>query len=98
MLDLIAQSMPRLLQGTWVTIWLTVLAVSIGLTMAVPLSLALVAKSRAVRWPVLAFTFYFRGTPLLVQIFLIYFGSGQFRGLLDDMGLWTFFRDASFCA
>lgn len=98
MIELIAQSMPRLLQGTWVTIWLTVLAVSIGLTMAVPLSLALVAKSRAVRWPVLAFTFYFRGTPLLVQIFLIYFGSGQFRGLLDDMGLWTFFRDASFCA
>ncbi len=98
MFDLISQSLPRLFDGTWVTIWLTALSVSMGLCMAVPLSLALVARSRLVRWPVAAFTFYFRGTPLLVQIFLIYFGSGQFRIPLDNAGLWIFFRDAYFCA
>jgi len=98
MFDLIAKSLPRLCDGTVVTIWLTVLSVSIGLCMAVPMSLALVAKNRMVRWPVTAFTFYFRGTPLLVQIFLIYFGSGQFRAVLDGAGLWLFFRDAYFCA
>ena len=98
MFDLIWNSLPRLLDGTVVTIWITALSVSIGLVMAVPLSLALVAKSRWLRWPVVAFTFYFRGTPLLVQIFLIYFGSGQFRHLLEGVGLWVFFRDSYFCA
>ena len=98
MFDLIVHSLPRLLDGTVVTIWLTALSVSIGLCMAVPLSLALVSRNAMVRRPVAAFTFYFRGTPLLVQIFLIYFGSGQFRVLLDGAGLWTFFRDAYFCA
>jgi ABC-type arginine/histidine transport system permease subunit len=48
--------------------------------------------------PVYAFTFYFRGTPLLVQIFLIYYGSGQFQEFLSDIGLWTYFRQAHFCA
>jgi octopine/nopaline transport system permease protein len=33
-----------------------------------------------------------------VQIFLIYYGSGQFRPFLQDLGLWVFFRDAWFCA
>ena len=44
------------------------------------------------------FNFYFRGTPLLVQIFLVYYGSGQFQEFLIRTGLWTFFREAWFCA
>jgi ABC-type arginine/histidine transport system permease subunit len=44
------------------------------------------------------FIFYFRGTPLLVQIFLVYYGSGQFQTLLSQTGLWFFFREAYFCA
>ena len=42
--------------------------------------------------------FYFRGTPLLVQIFLIYYGSGQFVPELRAVGLWQFFREPYFCA
>ena len=45
-----------------------------------------------------AYVFYFRGTPLLVQIFLIYYGSGQFRVFFESVGLWTFFREPYFCA
>ena len=48
--------------------------------------------------PVRAYVFYFRGTPLLVQIFLIYYGSGQFRAVFESVGLWTFFREPYFCA
>ena len=42
--------------------------------------------------------FFFRGTPLLVQIFLIYYGSGQFVSELRSLGLWQFFREPYFCA
>jgi octopine/nopaline transport system permease protein/arginine/ornithine transport system permease protein len=48
--------------------------------------------------PVYGYIFYFRGTPLLVQIFLIYYGSGQFRPVLDAWGLWPLFREPYFCA
>ena len=41
---------------------------------------------------------FFRGTPLLVQLFLVYYGSGQFRDELDSIGLWSLFREAYFCA
>ena len=42
--------------------------------------------------------FVFRGTPLLVQIFLIYYGLGQFRPALQEFGLWTFLREPYWCA
>lgn len=96
--EVIANSLPRFASGTMLTVELTVLSVCIGLVMAVPLSLVLTSRNKILKAPVQAFVFYFRGTPLLVQIFLIYFGSGQFRGFLTDIGLWVFFRDSMFCA
>jgi His/Glu/Gln/Arg/opine family amino acid ABC transporter permease subunit len=98
MIDLILESLPRLLSGTWVTMQITAISVVIGLFLAIPLALMRVAKSRLISWPAYAVNFYFRGTPLLVQIFLIYYGSGQFRSLLETLHLWTFFREAYFCA
>ncbi len=94
----IAESLPDLLRGALVTAELTVLSVSIGLCLAVPLALMRVSRNILVRSPVYAFIFYFRGTPLLVQIFLIYYGSGQFQDFLSQVGLWNFFREARFCA
>ena len=96
--DIIIESLPRLMQGTWVTVELTSISVIIGLCIAVPMSLMRVSRNPLTWMPVYAFTFYFRGTPLLVQIFLIYYGSGQFQGFLSDIGLWTYFRQAHFCA
>lgn len=97
-LNIIWESMPRFLDGTLITIQITALSVIIGLCLAVPLALMRVAKNPFVRGPVYAFIFYFRGTPLLVQIFLIYYGSGQFQDGLSQIGLWPFFREAYFCA
>jgi octopine/nopaline transport system permease protein len=49
-------------------------------------------------WIARAYVLAFRGTPLLVQIFLIYYGLGQFRPTLQGLGLWTFFREPYWCA
>ena len=91
-------SLPQLLNGALVTIELTTISVLIGLCLAVPLSLTRVSTNPFLRVPAYGFIFYFRGTPLLIQIFLIYYGSGQFQELLSQIGLWTFFREAHFCA
>ncbi|MBW1697902.1 MAG: ABC transporter permease [Deltaproteobacteria bacterium] len=97
-IEIILKSIPRLLNGTLVTIELTTISVSIGLCLAVPLSLMRISRNPLLWMPVYAFIFYFRGTPLLVQIFLIYYGSGQFQNILSQIGLWMFFREAHFCA
>lgn len=96
--QLIIDSLPKLLNGMLVTIELTVLSVILGLLLAIPIALALRSKNVLLNWPATGFVFYFRGTPLLVQLFLIYFGSGQFRDALTDIGLWQYFRNAWFCA
>ena len=45
-----------------------------------------------------AYVYFFRGTPLIAQLFLIYYGFGAFRPQLEAIGLWTIFRDAWNCA
>ena len=52
----------------------------------------------AVTWPIRGYVATFRGTPLLVQIFLIYYGLGQFRPTLQALDLWGFFRQPYWCA
>jgi polar amino acid transport system permease protein len=42
--------------------------------------------------------YFFRGTPLLAQLYLIYYGFGSFRPAFESIGLWWFFRDAYYCA
>ncbi len=96
--QVIGQNFPWLMEGLWVTIQLTFLAVFIGLLIALPLALMRGWSVGLVKWSSTSFTFFFRGTPLLVQLFLIYYGSGQFRHELEAIGLWTYFRETYFCA
>ncbi|MGM0423568.1 MAG: ABC transporter permease [Thermodesulfobacteriota bacterium] len=97
-LDILVDSLPRLLKGTWTTVQITGLSVLIGFCLAIPLSVMRVSKLLTLWVPVYVFIFYFRGTPLLVQIFLIYYGSGQFQPFLQSIGLWSLFQSAWFCA
>jgi His/Glu/Gln/Arg/opine family amino acid ABC transporter permease subunit len=97
-MEIIWDSLPRMMNGALMTIELTVLSVVLGLCLAVPLAMLYLAKNPVLSMPVRTYVFYFRGTPLLVQIFLIYYGSGQFRDALETIGLWAFFREPYFCA
>ncbi|GJD47546.1 Octopine transport system permease protein OccM [Methylobacterium crusticola] len=97
-LDFLAATVRALLAGVPVTLGLTAGSVACGGALA-----ALAAFGRLAGGPVpdgLArlYVFVFRGTPLLVQIFLIYYGLGQFRPSLQAMGLWGFFREPYWCA
>ncbi len=97
-MDIILNNLPKFFNGTLITIELTALSVAIGLLIAVPCALMRVSKNPLWWMPAYGFIFYFRGTPLLVQLFLVYYGSGQFQEVLSHWGLWRFFKDAHFCA
>ncbi len=88
----------RLLGGVPLTLQLAFSSIGIGLVAAILLALMMRAWFRPIAWIADSFVFVFRGTPLLVQIFLIYSGLGQFRPALDEMGIWWFFRSPYYCA
>lgn len=96
--DLLGRYGPRMLHGLLVTLQLVGLSVSLGVLLAVPVAAARLSANRALRALSFAYVYFFRGTPLLAQIFLIYYGAGQFRVELEAAGLWWFFRDAFYCA
>ena len=84
-------------EGLILTIKLVSLSLSAGLIMAVPLAVILTSKNFFLTAPVRAFVYFFRGTPLLVQMFLIYYGFGQFE-FIKATFLWYFFEEAYYCA
>jgi polar amino acid transport system permease protein len=96
-LELLQRYGPRMLEGLVVTIELVVISVLIGALLAIPIALARLSRSRILRGLSFAYVYFFRGTPLLAQVFLVYYGSGQFRAAFESVGLWWFFRDAFFC-
>jgi len=96
-LSIIAETFPLYLQGLWTTIWLVLASLALGLALAVPLGIARTSRNPLINGPVWAYTYFFRGTPLLVQMFLIYYGSGQFEAIRASI-LWPLLSQAWFCA
>ena len=95
---LLADVATRLARGLPTTLMLVGQSLVIGFVLAVLVALMRLSRSPLLSRPAYGFIYLFRSTPLLVQLFLIYYGSGQFRPFLQDLGLWFLFRDAWFCA
>ena len=89
---------PALLAGLPLTLQLAGTSLALGFGIALALALAQQGGYRAIVWPIRSFVAVFRGTPLLVQIFLIYYGLGQFRPSLQAIGLWGLIREPYWCA
>lgn len=96
--QIIVDSLPKLLEGARMTVLLTVVSVAIGFGCATLVALARIADTPLLRWPAATFIYVIRGTPLLLQLFLVYFGLGQFSAELREANLWWFFRDELNCA
>ena len=95
--DLLATYGWRLLQGLLVTAELVVISCTIGFLLAYPLARARMSRNIFLSSPARAYISFFRGTPLLCQLYLVYYGAGEIRLSLTDAGLWWFFRDSFYC-
>jgi polar amino acid transport system permease protein len=84
-------------EGLTNTVSLTLLGVIFGFFVALPIAGARLSNNSILSRTAYTYVYLVRGTPLLVQVFLIYYGLGQFHSELKDMGLWWFFRDAFNC-
>ena len=95
--EVIVDNLPRLLEGALLTVELVVLALLLGMVFALPAALMRVSENWWLRAPAYGYIFFFRGTPLLVQIFLIYYGLGQFEAIRES-ALWPVLREPYWCA
>ncbi|CAM3187602.1 amino acid ABC transporter membrane protein 2, PAAT family [Pseudomonas gessardii] len=89
--------LPRLAQGATLTLELVAIAVIAGLLLAIPLGIARSSRRWYVRTLPYCYIFFFRGTPLLVQLFLVYYGLAQFDAVRES-ALWPYLRDPFWCA
>lgn len=82
--------------GIPLTLLLTFASLLAGFVLAVPLAFMRASPRKRFSLPVLAYTYVFRGTPLLVQLFIIYYGLGQI-GVLRASVFWLLLRDPFWC-
>lgn len=97
-LELFQQALPVLLKGLRVTLVLTFLSVLIGFNIGLGLAIMRLSANRFIAGFAKCYSTVFRGTPLLVQIFLFYYGLGQLSVVKDNAVLWWVVSDGARCA
>jgi polar amino acid transport system permease protein len=97
-IDFFQRYAPKYWSGLQTTLTLVAISFLLGMVISVPVAMGGLAKNRFARAFSHGYIYFFRGTPLLAQTFLIYYGFGSFRPFLQDIGLWAFFREAWYCA
>lgn len=95
--DVFFDSFPPLLLALPLTLELALTSIALGFMLAVLLAAARLSRIRA--FSVLAYSFVYaiRGTPLLAQVFFVYYGLGQLDAMRNSI-LWPIFREAYACA
>jgi len=89
--------LPKIVDGAFTTLELMALSLLIGAIIALPVALMRLSNNKLIRWPAYGYIFFFRGTPLLVQIFLVYYGLSQFEAVRESF-VWPVLREAYWCA
>jgi cystine transport system permease protein len=84
-MDLIVENYPQLLRAMGVTLTLGMVSFVLGCALGLLVGLARISRFRLLRWPAIAYVSLFRGTPLLIQIMLVYYGLPQLGILIEPI-------------
>lgn len=93
---LIVDSIPKILEGLGITLELLAYSSVIGLALAIVILLMRISGLWFLSWPAMVYIYIFRGTPILVQIFVIYHGLPQFEFIRDSF-FWPVLREPFGC-
>ena len=88
-------------EGVVTTLKLLLSSLAVGAVLALAMALALTSRITPLRLLVGAYTYCIRGTPLLIQVYLIYYGLAQMEWIQsrwDEVWPWTNFKEPFFCA
>ncbi len=96
-LDLILDSIPKMLMGIGLTFQLLFLSLLLGTALAIILLIMRISGRWYLSWPTMVYIYIFRGTPILVQIFIIYYGFPQLEFIREGI-FWPILREPFGCA
>ncbi len=96
-LHLILKSLPLMLSGIGITLQLLLVSALLGLMLAIVLLLMRLSGKFYLDWLAQVYIYIFRGTPILVQIFIIYYGLPQFEAIRESV-FWQVLREPTGCA
>lgn len=88
----------RMLGGLLITVKLVAFSYTLGMVLGLGLALGRMSRNILPHYFCRSYIYFFRGSPLLAQLFLLYYGMSSFRPFLQDIHLWWFFRDPWYCA
>lgn len=88
---------PKYQSGLIITLQLVAASILLGALLSFPLAMMRMTKNKILNAISYSYVYFFRGTPLLAQTYLIYYGLGEFRPQLEAVGLWWFFKEAWYC-
>jgi octopine/nopaline transport system permease protein len=97
LLETFLDAVPIVYSGLRLTVIITICSFLLGQLLSLPTALALRSSGLALSASVKAYTFFFRGSPLLVQLFIVYYGLGQVS-LIRHSFLWPVLREPLNCA
>ncbi|MFZ9449232.1 MAG: ABC transporter permease, partial [Alphaproteobacteria bacterium] len=96
-IQLVVDSVPRIALGAGLTLQLLALSLACGTALGTAVALMRISGSRLLSWPAFAYCYVIRGTPMLVQLFLVYYGLSQFEAVRSSV-LWPVLREPYWCA
>jgi polar amino acid transport system permease protein len=95
--DILVKYLPAFRSGLWITAQIVFWSMLVGALIAYPVAMARLSTRRIPRALAYGYIYFFRGTPLLAQLFLIYYGLGTIlplmRGFFEDTGVWWIMRE-----
>lgn len=95
--DLLERYGPRFIDGLLVTGKLVAISFTLGALLGLLLALARLSNNVLLQRLSAGYIYFFRGSPLLAQLFLLYYGLGSLKSFWQDVGMWWFFREAWYC-
>jgi arginine/ornithine transport system permease protein len=96
-IEAISEALPSYFSGIALTLELLAVSLLIGLIVAIPMGVARASQHKWLSVPVWTYTYVIRGTPMLVQLFLLYYGLAQFE-MVRESPFWPWLSSAWFCA
>ncbi|MET3589940.1 polar amino acid transport system permease protein [Bartonella silvatica] len=88
---------PKFIEGLIITIELVSIACSVGFFLGMLIAFARLSNNRFLQSLACMYVYFFRGSPLLAQLFLFYYGLGSMNNFWQQIGLWWFFQNAWYC-
>lgn len=96
--ELLDEALPLLWKGVQLTLLIGLVGVSVGFPLGIAVALARLAPNRLLSGVSSAYSAFFRGTPMLVQIFILYYGLGQLDCVRNSPLLWWLIGSSLHCA